>query len=254
MTRQKTLLFAIALTLIGSTAGMLAHLRTSQKLGLPGVTTIPISQSDADGVKVEVVLPEQVLGLSSEIIPVDKMVLDFLPKDTSYGQRHYRASDGSFETMLNVVMMGMDRTSLHKPQFCLGGQGWVIDDSLSYKTEIPVQKPVPYNLPVMKLVTTKPKQYTAEDGSPVSGRGIYVYWFVSHEGVTASHTDRMWSMASHMLRTGTLQRWAYVSCFSVCPPGREDQTFERMKQFIAAAVPEFQLAPGSTPKGELQKL
>jgi hypothetical protein len=251
MTRRKTILFAIALVLIGSTAGMLAHLRSNQKLGLPGVTTVPLAEPDADGIKVDVVLPDQVVDFSSEIIPVDKMVLDFLPKDTSYGQRHYRASDGSFETFLNVVMMGTDRTSLHKPQFCLGGQGWVIDDSLSAKVEIPISKPIPYNLPVMKLVTTK---QVTEDGRPRSARGIYVYWFVSHEGFTASHTDRMWSMASHMLRTGILQRWAYVSCFSVCPLGSEEQTFERMKQFIAAAVPEFQLTPNSAPKRDLQKL
>jgi hypothetical protein len=101
----------------------------------------------------------------------------------------------------------------------------------------------------MKLVTTK---QATQDGIPVSARGIYVYWFVSAEGVTSSHTDRMWSMASHMLRTGVLQRWAYVSCFSVCPLGSEEQTFERMKQFIAAAVPEFQTTPNPTPKRELQ--
>jgi len=251
MTRQKTILFVVALVLIGSTAGLLAHLRTNQKLGSPGVTTVPCKEADADGIKVEVVLPEQVLGFGSEIIPIDQMVVDFLPKDTSYGQRRYRAPDGSFETILNVVMMGTDRTSLHKPQFCLGGQGWVIDDSLSSKVEIPVQKPAPYNLPVMKLVTTK--QVTV-DGHPVSARGLYVYWFVSHEGVTASHTDRMWSMASHMLHTGVLQRWAYVSCFSVCQPGREEETFERMKKFIAAAVPGFQLTPNLDPKRQSQSL
>ena len=249
MTRHKTILFVVAIALIGSTAGLLAHLRTNQKLGLPGLTTVPLAEPDPDGIKVEVVLPEQVLGFNSKKIPVDKEVLDFLPKDTSYGQRHYRAPDGSFETALNVVMMGTDRTSLHKPQFCLGGQGWVIDDALSSKVEIPVQKPTPYSLPAMKLVTTK--QMTV-DGSPLSARGLYIYWFVSHEGVTASHTDRMWSMASHMLRTGVLQRWAYVSCFSVCPPGSEEQTFERMKQFIAAAVPEFQLTPNPAAKRELQ--
>jgi len=249
MTRHKTILFVVAIALIGSTAGLLAHLRTNQKLGLPGVTTVPLAEPDPDGIKVEVVLPEQVLGFTSEVIPVDKMVLDFLPKDTSYGQRLYRAPDGSFKTALNVVMMGTDRTSLHKPQFCLGGQGWVIDDALSSKVEIPVQKPIPYSLPVMKLVTTKQMNV---DGSPVTARGLYIYWFVSREGVTASHTDRMWSMASQMLRTGVLQRWAYVSCFSVCPLGSEEQTFERMKRFIAAAVPEFQLTASPAPKRELQ--
>jgi len=55
--------------------------------------------------------------------------------------------------------------------------------------------------------------------------------------------ERMWSMAKHLLKTGVLQRWAYVSCFAVCPPGSEEATFERMRQFIAASVPEFQLTP-----------
>jgi hypothetical protein len=40
-----------------------------------------------------------------------------------------------------------------------------------------------------------------------------------------------------------LQRWAYVACISPCAPGQEDATFARMKKFIAAAVPEFQLTP-----------
>jgi hypothetical protein len=247
MTRQKTVLFLIALVLIGSTAGMLGHLRSNQKLGLPGVTTTPLAQPDPDGIKVDVLLPEQVLNLKSEVVPVDQQVLDFLPKDTSYGQRRYRDLESPFEILLNVVMMGTDRTSLHKPQFCLGGQGWVIDDSASTRVEIPVERPKPYNLPVMKLVTTK--QVTIE-GQTATARGLYVYWFVSHEGVTSSHTDRMWSMAGHMLRTGVLQRWAYVSCFSVCQPGHEEATFDRMKQFIAAAVPEFQKTPGVSFPGE----
>jgi len=40
-----------------------------------------------------------------------------------------------------------------------------------------------------------------------------------------------------------LQRWAYISCFAVCLPGQEEATFERLKKFIAASVPEFQLTP-----------
>jgi hypothetical protein len=49
-------------------------------------------------------------------------------------------------------------------------------------------------------------------------------------------------MAGELLKTGTLQRWAYISCFSVCKPGDEEATFERLKKFIAASAPEFQLA------------
>jgi len=53
----------------------------------------------------------------------------------------------------------------------------------------------------------------------------------------------MWWMARELFRTGELQRWAYVLCFAVCLPGQEEVTFERIRKFIAAAVPEFQLTP-----------
>jgi hypothetical protein len=51
-------------------------------------------------------------------------------------------------------------------------------------------------------------------------------------------------MARDMLLTGVLQRWAYVACITLCAPGQEEATFSRMKEFIAAAVPQFQLAAG----------
>jgi hypothetical protein len=43
--------------------------------------------------------------------------------------------------------------------------------------------------------------------------------------------------------TGILQRWAYVTFFSACAPGQEENTYERLKNLIAASVPEFQLTP-----------
>jgi hypothetical protein len=45
------------------------------------------------------------------------------------------------------------------------------------------------------------------------------------------------------LRTGVLQRWAYLSYFAVCAPGQEDAAFERMKNLIVHSVPEYQLPP-----------
>jgi hypothetical protein len=242
MTRQKTILMVIALALIGSTAGLLAHFKGSQKLGLPGVKVVPSSETGPDGIKVDVVLPEKLLDFTSEAVPIDKLVVDFLPQDTSYGQRIYRAEDG-FEITVNVVLMGMDRTSLHKPQFCLTGQGWAIDDHVSSVVKIPIHRPIPYEMPVMKLVATK--EVKIQDQMQTA-RGVYAYWFVSHEGLTASHTDRMLSMAKQMLTTGVLQRWAYVSCFSACAPTAEEYTFNRIKSFIAALVPELHTSAGST--------
>lgn len=237
MKKQPWILFLSALLLIGGAAGILSNVRSHQRLGAPGVVTQPISGTN----RLHVVLPESVLDYTSEEVAVDEMTYSTLPKDTSFGNRHYKAPDG-FVTALSVVLMGRDRTSLHKPQFCLAGQGYSIDQAASAADSIAIQKPCRYDLPVVKLVSTK--QVTA-DGQNQIVRGVYVYWYIADDQLSASVSglERMWSMARRLLSTGVLQRWAYVSCFSVCVPGQEQATYERMKKFIAAAVPEFQLVP-----------
>jgi hypothetical protein len=75
-------------------------------------------------------------------------------------------------------------------------------------------------------------------------RGIFVYWFVADNELTDDHRERMWWMARDLIRTGVLQRWAYVTYFSVCGTGQEEATFNRLKRFISASVPEFQLVSG----------
>jgi hypothetical protein len=85
--------------------------------------------------------------------------------------------------------------------------------------------------------------FQGKDGKQQSLSSVFVYWFVADNQLTAKHGQRMWWMARDLLRTGVLQRWAYVTYFSVCAPGQEEATYARMCEFIAAAVPEFQLTP-----------
>jgi hypothetical protein len=236
MNRQKWIIVILALGLMGGTAALLARMQTNQKLGQPAVKTTPIPGSQ----RLQVQLPERVLDCTSEAIEVDKTTLGWLPQDTSFGQRVYKAPDG-FPTSVNVVLMGRDRTSIHKTEFCLQGQGWVIDRNASSQTTVRMDRPFPYDLPVTKFVTTK--QVTIQ-GQPVTARGIYVLWFVAdNDEYTARPWQRMWWMARDLLRTGVLQRWASISYFAECAPGHEDATFERMKKFIVASAPEFQLVP-----------
>jgi len=239
MNKQKWILLVLALALMAGTAGLLAHMQTSQKLGAPGVKTQPLDGS----IRVRVDVPERVPGYESEWLDVDEVTVATLPDDTSFGQRRYTAPDG-FWTLMNVVLMGRDRTSLHKPQFCLTGQGWNIDANASAEDHVLIEKPYPYEMPVVKLIANKQVDL---QGTPQSARGVYVYWYVADDAVSASVSgiERMWVMASRLIRTGVLQRWAYVSCFSVCEPGQEEATYQRMKQFIAAAVPQLHLTPSA---------
>lgn len=242
MKKQKSIAFATALVLIAGGVILLNHFRTHRKLGLPGVKTAPIAGS----ANLKVLLPERVLDYDSEETEIPEIVTNTLPRDTSFGQRIYKAGDG-FKTQVNVVLMGTDRTSLHKPQFCLEGQGWSIDQLASISTKVAMKSPVPYDLPVVKLIASKEGLI---DGQHVVARGIYVYWYVADGAISASASgfERMWWMTWKLLRTGVLQRWAYVSYFATCPPGQEEATFKRIKELIAASAPEFQLtpAPGET--------
>jgi len=236
MNKQKVMIVMVALGLIGGTAALLTRLQSTQKLGQPGVKTHPIPGT----VRLQVELPERVLDCASEAMEVDTNTLGWLPPDTSFGQRAYRAPDG-FEASVNVVLMGRDRTSLHKTEFCLEGAGWLIDRAATAVTTVRMEQPYRYDLPVTKFVTTK---RVTVDGQPVTARGIYVLWFVAGNGeYTARHWQRMWWIARDLVLTGVLQRWASIGYFAHCEPGQEAATFERMKKFIIASAPEFQLVP-----------
>lgn len=237
MNRNKWILTVLTVLLIGSTAVLLARIKSIQRLGEPGVKTHPIAGSQ----NLEVVLPETALDYTSEVIPQVDIVTNTLPKDTSYGQRRYTAPDKSWISA-NVVLMGADRGSLHKPQFCLTGAGWTIT-----RTEIvpiTIDKPAPYELPVIKLTA---KTILKHEGREQPIGGIYVYWYVAEDAFSSSPSGfgRMWSMGYHLLKSGVLQRWAYISFFAPCDPGQEEAAFERVKKLIAATVPEFQIPHGN---------
>jgi len=241
MNAKKLTLVVVTLLLIAGTAGVLVRVKAKQTLGPPAVTTRPVPGSQ----NLEVVLPEFVLDYSSEIIEQDEIAVATLPADTSYGQRLYRAPDG-FWAVVNVVLMGSDRTSHHKPQYCLEGAGWKIDGEVSSRETIRMTRPREYDLPVMRIVATR--QVDA-DGQPHTLRRVYVYWFVADDALSGdpSGFERMWSMARQLLTTGILQRWAYVPYSAVCLPGQEEATYQRLKKLITSSVPEFQLTPKPQP-------
>jgi hypothetical protein len=234
---SKPFLGALVLAMMAGTALLLFHMKAHQRLGDPGVKTRPAP----GGKNLEILMPESAPGYTSEILTNVEDSLARLPADSSYRARGYRADDGSW-IEVTTVLMGIDRTSIHKPQICMTGQGWTIDDARSDREVIPMTRPQSYDLPVNKLIMTK--QYPDENGNLKNYSGIFVYWFVDADRLTANPNQWMlcW-MPQDLLLHGLLERWAYISVFAPCVPGQEDATTARMKRFIADAVPEFQLVP-----------
>jgi hypothetical protein len=249
MSGQRLAVLLVALGLIGGTALALGRVKSWQRLGppgvrvvaelMPGVEVLPggTNRTFVAGTN-SVYLPAQVLDFTSQARPVDKVVYDWLPLDTTYGQRLYQAPDG-FQVLGQVVLMGTDRTSMHQPQACLPGQGWRIESTEQVTLEM--DRPRPYTLPITQLVLSA--TWKRPEGQPEVRHGLFLYWYVTADELTANARTGMWSQARKLMRTGELQRWAYVSYFTVCAPGQEKVCRERVRRLIRAAVPEFQLFP-----------
>jgi Protein of unknown function (DUF3485) len=235
MKKNQWLILLIVMGLIAGTAGALTWFKKHQELGKPGIKAIAIPGS----VMMKINLPEHVLDFTSTNVPEPEVVLDDLPKDTSYAERLYTAPDG-FYVQATMILMGADRTSIHRPEFCLPGQGFQI--SSKTVVNIPIDGTQHYQLPVMKWVISKSVQ--TADGQKQKIGGLYVFWFVADNEESTGIVPMLFQMIHDQLFTGVLQRWAYVSYFAICEPGHEDAAFERVKKLIAASVPEFQLPPG----------
>jgi len=229
--RERTLLM-VGLALIVATAVGLLYMRSHQRLGKPGVRAVAMEGSP----RMHIDLATNTPGYAFKEMEVEE-TLKLLPPDTSMRQGVFR--DGEGDIQINVVMMGTDRTSIHQPQFCLTGAGWNIDGERSELTKVRIDRPRAVDLPVMKLIAKKTFE---KDGKAVTMSGVYVYWFVADDAVTAEHSRRVWWMAEHLLKTGELQRWAYITYFAACPPGQEDRAFRRIQRLMNKTLPEFQLA------------
>jgi hypothetical protein len=239
--RAKQVVIAFVL-MVGLTGVLLHRVQSNYVLGKPGlkVVNVPMYNEETNIVSnTSVFLPETVGEyVSSRVEPVTAAELQMLPPDTIYGRRVYTAPNRS-QAMISVVLMGTDRTSIHKPQYCLVGQGHEIVSS--EVITIPISKPQAYELKAMKL-TTRSERNLGGNKVPVSG--VFIYWFVADGHLTPHHGERMWLMGKELVTTGLLQRWAYVAYFANCPPGNEAALTERLTKFVAESVPEFQLTAG----------
>jgi len=235
MKTPRWLILFVALALMAGTVGALTRLKAHQRLGQPGVkaTLIP------DSVAMKIDLPERVLDFSSTNVPESEVELGFFPKDTTYVRRFYQAPD-DFWAIATIVLMGADRTSIHRPDYCLPGQGWTIDSKTA--VNIPIGGEHPYALPVLKWVIHN--SLPTPDGRKQEVSGVYVFWFVADNEQTPNYVQFQYYLLRDLLFTGRLQRWAYISYLTYCAPGQEDAAFERMRKLIAVSVPEYQVLPG----------
>ena len=214
-----------AVLLMFATALALTWWQSHQRLGRPGVILTVDEQQFA--------FPADVPGYAGKAMEIAAGVRSALPPDTTLGARAYTAKDGFWMQMFGVLM-GTDRTSIHQPEFCLAGIGVQVVEKR--RDVLRVGGEEPYDLPIMVLRTEKELEGQMYPG-------VYIYWFVADGVATERHWEWMWWMARELIASGELQRWAYVGTLGMTLPGEEAQLLQRMKEFLAQAVPHFQPRP-----------
>jgi len=245
MSREEMKVGAAALLLIGATA-LLIHF-AKPRGGNPGLAFESATLTNELGQVVRnqrVRFPERLPGFNSMDAPITKSEVENLPIDTEYGRKLYW-DDTGFGAQMSAVMMKSDRTSIHRPQVCVTGQGFRIDKT--EVIEIPVALPTPYTLQATCLTLSK-QERDPSTGQLHDWRAMYIYWFVAEHRMVPDHPEALWFVSQDLLTTGVLHPWAYVSCFSRCAPGQEAVMLARMKRLIALTAPESHLIGRAPPQ------
>jgi len=147
-------------------------------------------------------------------VPVSTVEREVLPPDTGFSRKLYTPmlQTGS-PVLFSVVLSGRDRSSIHRPEVCLVGQGWTIEQ---VEEQVFPVADHPAGAPMMLL------QVRREVWRPGGRRevvpGVVAYCFVGRDSVVATHAQRLWRGAWAGLR-GQPERWAYVLMQTDAPDG-----------------------------------
>lgn len=186
----------------------------------------------ADGVN-PVALPNYVgldwVGREAPVTPVEREVL---PADTGFSRKNYVSlQDGRTEVFLSIVLSGRDRTSIHRPELCLVGQGWTIKGAEQRTLRRPEGE-----FPVTLLRIER--EVTTRRGEKRILPAVFVYWFVGADRIVASHWERMLYTSLDRLRYLQANRWAYVVGQTHALDG-EEAALARIQQVLDGTLPAF---------------
>lgn len=155
-----------------------------------------------------------------------------LPADTGYARKLYVSlDDRRQQVFVSIVLSGRDRSSIHRPELCLVGQGWSIEG----------QARVQFADTVPATLLNLEREWVAASGERRQVPALFAYWFVGGDRVVATTGERMWHTALNRLRLQP-DRWAYVVVqAAVLGDENEAITLARMEQVVRPLLPQLGL-------------
>lgn len=187
----------------------------------------------ADGLN-PVALPNFIgLDWAGQNAAVSAVEREVLPPDTGYARKNYVSlRDKRDQVFLSIVLSGRDRTSIHRPEICLVGQGWTIRGRETHEFAAAGRR-VPATLLHIE------REVTNARGEKVRLPALLVYWFVGADRVVASHWERVFYTSVDRVRHWQAHRWAYVLAQTHAVDG-DAAALKRIEEVLAGTVPVFQ--------------
>ncbi len=145
-----------------------------------------------------------------------------LPKDTRIEKAIYRAP-GEPSFSISAVMSGKSRLSIHRPEMCLPGQGYVLTPARVLRIDLGGGRSLKVNA-----------MRAERAGYPPVG---FVYWFFNSRGEAATHWERIFTDIWWRTVNNEINRWCMVTL-------RSDMTFEsaaeieKLQTFLRAWYPQ----------------
>jgi EpsI family protein len=167
------------------------------------------------------------MGRSMDVTPIEREVL---PPDTGFSRKLYvRWDDPSRRVFVSLVLSGRDRTSIHRPELCLVGQGWTI---LGSERRELVAGGRTWPVTLLHVET----QVALPGGGSRRVPALVAYWFVGGDSAAATTAGRMWREACDHLLHWRRNRWAYVLSQTGADDG-DAAAFARLQTVLAQALP-----------------
>jgi len=167
------------------------------------------------------------MGRSVEVSKVER---EILPPDTGFSRKIYRNPEGE-DILLSIVLSGKDRSSLHRPELCLVGQGW----SIIGRHQDIIQLDAP-GLSELKVTFLTLERVFKERNV----KSLLLYYYVGRDGLAATNAERQIEDVFYR-SLGKPQRWAYIVFQTVFENENETEARQRLVRFLREALPVYQM-------------
>ena len=156
-----------------------------------------------------------------------------LPADT-LGARRLYTDNNSNQIYCSVVLEGSDVTSIHRPELCLKGQGWVIERERVERLPLATAPGGGLRISCLDAKRT----ITLPQGNAES-RAVFAYWFVGKDRLTPYHWQRIFLTTKDRVLFNRNARWAYFLIYAPMTVEHEGLAQKRNEQETVQLISRF---------------